>query len=287
MSSGGVEPPPPSFARSAPNPSARTLCWSPESNRSRSRTGRVLDLRAAPAFVDRAGIEPATRCLQGSAAPQRPALIYRVESAGIEPASPRCERGVLPLNDDPMGPSGIEPESAAYKAAALPLSYEPVRTAGIEPAVFGMSGRRSTADLRAHEVDRRGLEPRFPRCHRGVLPLDDQPAQCLGVESNHDPLCFKQVLVPHELPRHGASDENRTRPFLVDNQAFPPGNLGGNWGGAPGSSRYLLLHRQACRAATPAPPWSARVESNHLLSVISRVLDLPATSGGAAAVTSR
>ena len=98
-------------------------------------------------LVDRAGIEPATRCLQGSAAPQRPAR--DVESAGIEPASPRCERGVLPLDDDPVGPSGIEPESTAHEAAALPLSYEPVRAAGFEPAVFGMSGRRSTADLRA------------------------------------------------------------------------------------------------------------------------------------------
>ena len=131
-SSGGVEPPPPSFARSAPNPSARTLCWSPESNRSRSRTGRVLDLRAAPAWWTERESNPRRAACKAALRPS--AQPETVESAGIEPASPRCERGVLPLNDDPVGPSGIEPESTAYKAAALPLSYEPVRTAGIEPA---------------------------------------------------------------------------------------------------------------------------------------------------------
>jgi hypothetical protein len=65
---------------------------------------------------------------------------------------------------------------------------------------------------------------------------------CLGVESNHDLLLFRQALVPHELPRHSASDENRTRPFCLDRAAFPPGNLGGNWSGGGGSNSSRWGH---------------------------------------------
>ena len=202
------------------------LCWSPESNRSRSRTGRVLDLRAAPAWWTERESNPRRAACKAALRPS--AQPEMVESAGIEPTFPRCERGVLPLDDNPVGPSGIEPEPAAYKAAALTIEPRARGAHGRDrTCVSGMSGRRSTVELRAHLVDRRGLEPRFPRCHRGVLPLDDQPVQCLSVESNHDLLGFNQALVPHELPRHGASDGNRTRPLCLDRAAFPPGNLGG------------------------------------------------------------
>lgn len=45
-----------------------------------------------------------------------------VETEGVEPSSPRCRRGIFPLEHVPM---------------------LVVRTAGIEPALFGMSARRS------------------------------------------------------------------------------------------------------------------------------------------------
>ena len=97
-------------------------------------------------LVDREGIEPSTRCLQSSTVPQHPTREWSQRESN--PFS-RCERDVLPLNDDPVGPLGIEPSPIAYKAIALPLSYEPVREAGVDPAASRMSTECSTDELLA------------------------------------------------------------------------------------------------------------------------------------------
>src|SRR5262245_50826791 len=48
-----------------------------------------------------------------------------VEPAGVEPASPACRAGILPLDDDPMAvPTGIEPASTLLdRQAAYPDAY--------------------------------------------------------------------------------------------------------------------------------------------------------------------
>jgi hypothetical protein len=69
-----------------------------------------------------------------------------VESAGIEPAFSRCQRNVLPLNDDPM-----------------------VTLVGIEPTISGLSNRRSAAELQRRRPA--GVEPASLGYKPSALPL--------------------------------------------------------------------------------------------------------------------
>ena len=132
-----------------------------------------------------------------------------------------------------------------------------------------MSKRRSAGELRARWWNHRDSNP--DRQHAELVSSRWTMApQCLSVESNHDPLLFRQVLVPHELPRHGASDENRTRPFCLDRAAFPPGNLGGNWGERRGSNSPIAGSQPAPFTSWVRSPWSATRESNSHHPVIGR-----------------
>jgi hypothetical protein len=79
---------------------------------------------------------------------------YRVDPAGVEPALPARQAGVVPLDHRPM---------------------QPVRGVGVEPTLSGSQGRRITAFLPPARVDRRGIAPRFPPCDGGVFLLDEQP----------------------------------------------------------------------------------------------------------------
>ena len=79
---------------------------------------------------------------------------YAVDPAGVEPAFPARQAGVVPLDHRPM---------------------QPVRGVGVEPTLSGSQGRRITAFLPPARVDRRGIAPRFPPCDGGVFLLDEQP----------------------------------------------------------------------------------------------------------------
>ena len=79
---------------------------------------------------------------------------YRVDPAGVEPALPARQAGVVPLDHRPM---------------------QPVRGVGVEPTLSGSQGRLITAFLPPGRVDRRGIAPRFPPCDGGVFLLDEQP----------------------------------------------------------------------------------------------------------------
>ena len=54
-----------------------------------------------------------------------PSPWHLVEPTGVEPASPACRAGILPLDDDPIsGPDGIEPASTLLdRQAAYPDAY--------------------------------------------------------------------------------------------------------------------------------------------------------------------
>ena len=78
----------------------------------------------------------------------------RVDPAGVEPALPARQAGVVPLDHRPM---------------------QPVRGVGVEPTLSGSQGRRITAFLPPARVDRREIAPRFPPCDGGVFLLDEQP----------------------------------------------------------------------------------------------------------------
>lgn len=60
-------------------------------------------------------------------------------------------------------------------APRLAKRLRSVDAAGIEPAASVVSGQRSPNELRIQKVEPQGLEPWFPECHSGVLPLDDGP----------------------------------------------------------------------------------------------------------------
>src|SRR5262245_45751094 len=81
---------------------------------------------------------------------------YRVDPAGVEPALPARQAGVVPLDHRPM---------------------QSVRGVGGEPTLSDSQGRRITAFLPPARVDRRGIAPRFPPCDGGVFLLDEQPKE--------------------------------------------------------------------------------------------------------------
>jgi hypothetical protein len=74
-----------------------------------------------------------------------------VDSEGIEPSSPGCKPGILPLNDEPIlaGRTGFEPvglfadNEAATLAASRPLRMVPA--VGFEPTCAPVLGRLRSA----------------------------------------------------------------------------------------------------------------------------------------------
>ena len=79
---------------------------------------------------------------------------YRVDAAGVEPALPARQAGIVPLDHRPV----------------------PIRGVGVEPTLSGAQGRRITTFLPPVRVDRRGIAPRSPPCDDGVFLLDEQPS---------------------------------------------------------------------------------------------------------------
>lgn len=94
--------------------------------------------------------------------------------------------------------SGAEPDPRPYPGRALPLRHAGVaggrpgsRTPLAEHARLGRAPARRPMDpwelnpglrldeatLRARMVESPGVEPGFPRCERGVFPLDDDPVK--------------------------------------------------------------------------------------------------------------
>jgi hypothetical protein len=87
----------------------------PDSNRQPPPSeggARPVGLRGRMVLVESAGVEPAPRCVQGSAPSRR-----------------------TPLADVSWAREELNLSSAAYHAAALPLCYAPVPGAGFEPAL--------------------------------------------------------------------------------------------------------------------------------------------------------
>lgn len=114
------------------------MCPCQESNLGRSRTGGVLDHRAAGALrVEPVGIEPTTSWVQTRRSPfveLRP----RVRAQGVEPRPPACRAGARPLELHAHVPTpGIEPGCSALQAAAWTTTARSANTTavrtGIEP----------------------------------------------------------------------------------------------------------------------------------------------------------
>ena len=147
--------------------------------------------------VGRARIElawPSTRTTAPAASPI-------VRPAGIEPASPACRAGDLPLN---------------YRRRDEDEVCESTDSIGIRSSsrmrlVGGATGGRLS----------RGCKPRGARI--SSMP-SWRPAvgrwsrECPSVESNHDLLGFNQALAPHELPRHGMAPSTGIEPVSPGRQ---------------------------------------------------------------------
>lgn len=115
------------------------MCPCQESNLGRSRTGGVLDHRAAGALrVEPVGIEPTTSWVQTRCSPE---LSYgpKVRKQGVEPCPSVCRTDARPLELLAHVPTpGIEPGCSALQADAWTTTARSannntaVRT-GIEP----------------------------------------------------------------------------------------------------------------------------------------------------------
>lgn len=90
--------------------------------------GREVTSVCSPRIlVDRKGVAPSTRCLQGSVATTVHAGPSLVEPRGIEPPFPRCERGTLPLSYGPEFLRAIVKQRLAHS-----FRYVGVRAPGTE-----------------------------------------------------------------------------------------------------------------------------------------------------------
>jgi hypothetical protein len=114
---------------------------------------------------------------------------YRVDPAGVEPALPARQAGVVPLDHRPR---------------------PPVRGVGVEPTLSGSQGRRITAFLPPARVDRRGIAPRFPVSDTGVVLLDQQPTSGDG-ENRTLTSCLQGSLAPQ---RTCAPSQSEVRPGI-------------------------------------------------------------------------
>jgi hypothetical protein len=94
----------------------------------------------------------ATRGRVKSPLPLHSGLTLRVQGRSLEPV---CRRSSCDAPHGVVRQSGIEPASRGYRPRSLPLRYRRlVRPAGDDPAASRMSGERSTAELKPHEMVR-------------------------------------------------------------------------------------------------------------------------------------
>jgi hypothetical protein len=117
---------------------------------------------------------------------------------------------------------GVEPRPPRYRRGALPLCNESTkRRGGVGPPTSCLEGRRSTAELPAHESAWRDLNPRQPDRQPGALPAE---------------------LQAHDGVTHG--------------NAQGPRNLGWS-GGLVGACQARATGRTSCRYRyRPRRPWS-------------------------------
>jgi hypothetical protein len=125
---------------------------------------------------------------------------------GIEPSSPRSERGVatnqLPRSKFPflghaisrqVRGEGIEPSFAISKTAVLPLDDPPRVSCGNRTRLNGLEDRCLTTRPRTQKAEGVGLEPTRPACAgstvfetaavvQSILGLPSQSAPGVGIE---------------------------------------------------------------------------------------------------------
>ena len=112
---------------------------------------------------------------------------YRVDPAGVEPALPARQAGVVPLDHRPVRRAvetmGVEPNAGGARGTRAPSVHASPALAGvrpgIEPGLPRLPGRRAAATLPDRRVAEAGLEPAWERLRRpcwepGSSPLRSQ-----------------------------------------------------------------------------------------------------------------
>ena len=127
--------------------------------RRREEDSNLWALHAPPAFE--AGAIAALPPLQTCPPPRAAVRVGLEPTEAVRPfhvsnvaQSPLCHLTVVELR-------GVEPRSPACDTGALPLSYNPLEvTGGIEPPLYCFAGSRLNRTwLRDHRAQRAGLEP--------------------------------------------------------------------------------------------------------------------------------
>src|ERR671936_167176 len=110
-----------------------------------------------------------------------------VDPAGVEPALPARQAGVVPLDHRPVRRAvetmGVEPNAGGARGTRAPSVHASPALAGvrpgIEPGLPRLPGRRAAATLPDRRVAEAGLEPAWERLRRpcwepGSSPLRSQ-----------------------------------------------------------------------------------------------------------------
>jgi hypothetical protein len=136
---------------------------------------------------------------------------YRVDPAGVEPALPARQAGVVPLDHRPMQSRewGSNPRSPAPKAGGLPLSYP------LHEGTAGESHRLATAAsscwTSSPKQVRPGVEPGLPRLPgwRAATTLPDRPVAEAGFEPAWERL-MRPCWEPGSSPLRSTPGRTRT-----------------------------------------------------------------------------
>jgi hypothetical protein len=140
---------------------------------------------------------------------------YRVDPAGVEPALPARQAGVVPLDHRPMQPvrgGGSNPRSPAPRAGGLPLSY-PLHewTAGESHPDFRLATTASSCWTSSPKEVRPGVEPRLPRLpgRRAAATLPDLRVAEAGFEPAWERL-MRPCWEPGSSPLRSTPGRTRT-----------------------------------------------------------------------------
>ena len=142
-------------------------------------------------------------CFRGSARPCRVHL-PRAEDGGHDPQTQRSRPlsrrcAALPRSSSTEESVGIEPKAQRLAqvsglAMAQPCSLSVAGSQGLEPRRAGFGNRLAPRALPKEKgVESPGIEPGFPDCRSGVLPLDDDPMEPARIELA-SPRCGRGVL---------------------------------------------------------------------------------------------
>ena len=172
-----------------------------------------------------------------------------MDPPGIEPGSPACRAGVVPLDYEPvylMERRGVEPRFPGCKPSVVPLDQRPIYLSevrpGIEPGLPRYQGGVLPKHLQTdNEVIPDGVEPSFPVCKTGVVAVGprDHKAAGVGIEPTSrrserrilpldDPAMFSlaTALRSHAFGRvcsvASSGGRNRTYGLLIQSQASLP-----------------------------------------------------------------